>query len=291
MAPSNQTLNPRLNAYRADLAAAALEGRVAAARYVEGRPARVIRGALDLRREPNADAALDTQLLHGEDVTVYDEADGWAWVQNRHDDYVGYVRSDGLGPAAAAPATHKVAVMRTYLFPAPDIKAPPVDLVSFLSPLRVVATRDRFAETPDGWVYAPHLAPIEATAPDYVATAALFLGAPYLWGGRTSVGLDCSALVQLALDHAGVPCPRDSGDQEHAFGPAVPLDGEVPRLTHGDLIFFPRHVAIARDATSVVHANAGAMLTTVEELSALVARVKAETGGAGITSVRRISGD
>lgn len=282
-----QTLNPRINAYRPDLAAASLEGRVAAQRFVEGRPARVVRGALDLRRRPDAGAPLDTQLLFGEIVTVYDEAEGWAWVQNRRDDYVGYVPAAGLGPPADVPATHKVGVLRTFLYPQPDLKAPPRDALSFLSPLRVLGTRDGFAETPDGWIYARHLAPIDATAPDYVATALLFLGVPYLWGGRTSLGLDCSALVQLALDHAGLPCPRDTGEQEQAFGPAVAGNAEVPALRRGDLVFFPGHVAIGIDATTVVHANAGTMLTAVEDLSALVARVKVETGGVGVTSVRR----
>lgn len=282
-----QTLNPRVNAYRPDLAAASLQGRVAATRFVDGRPARVAHGMLDLRRRPEASAPLDTQLLFGEAVMVYDEADGWAWVQNRRDDYVGYVASEGLGPAADAPATHKVAVLRSFLYPAPDLKAPPRDALSFLSPLRVLGTREGFAETPDGWVYARHLAPIAATAPDYVATALLFLGVPYLWGGRSSLGLDCSALVQLALDHAGRPCPRDTGEQEQAFGPAIASNAEVPTLRRGDLVFFPGHVAIGIDATTVVHANAGAMLTTIEDLSDLVARVKVETGGVGVTSVRR----
>jgi len=285
-------LDPRLNAYRPDLAAVSLEGRVEAARFVTGRPAQVACGVADLRRRPAPTAPLDTQLLFGETVTVYDQADGWAWVQNGTDDYVGYVAAGALA-AEIAPATHTVSVPRTFLYPEPDLKAPPLDALGLMSRVRVTGQEGHFAEivvgATRGWVHAAHLAAPGQEAPDYVATALGFLGAPYLWGGRSSLGLDCSALVQLALARAGRPCPRDTAAQARALGEAVEWrpGQSVPR--RGDFVFFPGHVAIALDGSRVVHTNAGAMLTAIEPLAGLEARVKDETGGTGITGLRRLA--
>ncbi|MFQ5467571.1 MAG: C40 family peptidase [Kiloniellaceae bacterium] len=287
-------LDPRLNAYRSDLAAASLEGRIEAARFVTGRPAQVACGVADLRRAPAPTAPLDSQLLFGETVTVYDRAGGWAWVQNGTDDYVGYVSAVALA-AQVAPATHTVGVPRTFLYPEPDLKAPPLDALSLMSRVSVTGQQARFAEiavgATRGWVYAAHLAAPGQEALDYVATALAFLGVPYLWGGRSSLGLDCSALVQLALARAGQPCPRDTAAQAGALGEAIEWrpGQSVPR--RGDLVFFPGHVAIALDGSRVVHTNAGAMLTAIESLAGLEARVKDETGGTGITGLRRLSVD
>lgn len=282
-------LDPRLNAYRADLAAASLKGRVEAARFVEGRPAQVARGVADLRREPRASAPLDTQLLFGEAITVYDQAAGWAWVQNAADGYVGYVEAAALG-AEVAPPSHAIRVLRTFLYPEPDLKAPPLDALSFLSPVQALGARNGFTEVRaggcGGWVYGAHLAEDREVAPDFVATALTFLGVPYLWGGRSSLGLDCSALVQLALVRAGVRCPRDTYVQECEVGVSLPGD-TVPR--RGDLVFFPGHCAIALDETDVIHCNAGAMLTAIEPLADVLRRVERESGGRGVTSVRRIA--
>ena len=295
-------LDPRLHAYRPDLAASALRGRVESTRFVEGRPARVARGLAELRRRPEAVAPLDTQLLFGEAVTVYEEAGGadggWAWVQNATDDYVGYVRSDSLAETAPEAPSHYLKVLRSFVYPEPDLKTPPLEAISFMSPLSVLGTRDRYSEVArpgaePGWVYSAHLAEAGETLPDYVATALMFLGVPYLWGGRSSLGLDCSALIQLCLARAGLACPRDTYVQETGIGePVAWEDGAAgdgaPPLRRGDLVFFPGHVAIALGAAEVLHANAGAMLTVTEPLADLVARVEAESGGRGITGVRRL---
>ncbi len=286
------TLDPRLHAYRADLAAESLRGQVGAPRYVAGRPAQVVRGIADVRRNPAASAPLDTQLLCGEQVTVYDEADGWAWVQNASDGYVGYVESAALGAEAQAP-THSVAVLRTFLYPEPSIKTPPLDCLSMTSPVTVVGTKGPFSEVrlaapgSGGWIYSCHLAAAGAVVPDYLATARQFLGAPYLWGGRNSLGLDCSALVQLALARAGIPCLRDSYMQETTLGTAVPVDAGrcVPR--RGDFIYSPGHVAMAWDEGTVLHATGHTMLVVIEPLADLLQRVMAESGG-GFTAARRL---
>lgn len=287
-------LNPRLNAYRPDLAAGKLRGKVEAARFVEGRPAQVARGLANLRRRPEAGAPLDTQLLFGEVVTIYDETDGWAWVQNHADDYVGYVEAACFADAAkpAAP-THSLKVLRSFVYPRPDLKTPPLDVLSFMSPIHVLGTRDRFSEIAlplggSGWVYTAHLAVAGETAPDYVATAHLFLGVPYLWGGRSSLGLDCSALIQLSLARAGIACARDSGVQAETVARPIEWEPGKARLRRGDLLSFPGHCGIALNETDMIHANAGTMLTSIEPLADVVKRVEAESGGRGVTGVRRI---
>lgn len=285
-------LDPRLNAYRPDLAADSLEGRVEAARFTAGHPAQVTRGVAALRRRPGAGEPLDTQLLSGEAVTVYDEAGGWSWVQNATDDYVGYVESAALGRDVRA-ATHSVKVLRTFLYPEPDLKAPPLDALTLTGRVTAVGVDGAYSEVrigaQGGWVYTRHLAPDGEVAPDYVETALRFLGVPYLWGGKDSQGLDCSGLIQVALARAGIPCPRDTGRQAESLGEAVPWVPGQTTLVRGDLIYFPGHAAIALDGAQVVNANAHAMMVSVEPLAELEERVKAESGGTGVTAVRRLA--
>lgn len=280
-------LDPFLNAYRDDLADVRLKDQVAVPRYVEGRLAGVARGIADLRRRSEASAPLDSQLLFGERVRVFDEADGWAWVQNETDGYVGYVRADALGPAIEEPS-HRLRALRSFLFPEPDLKAPPRDCLSITSAVQVVATRNGYSEIAGGgWLYSRHLQPLGETSPDFVATALEFLGTPYYWGGRSSIGLDCSTLVQLSLACAGVEARRDSYQQATTVGEALNgLPGGIA-LARGDLVYSPGHVAIMLDEAHVVHANGFTMSVAIERLDALAARVKAETDGKGFTCVRR----
>ncbi len=288
-------LDPRLNATRPDLADAALEGRVAAGRFTPGRPTQVARGVAALRRHPAGDALQDSQLLSGERVTVFDEAEGWAWVQNGTDGYVGYVEAAALGAETAAP-THSVSALRSFLFPGPDLKLPPLDALTLSGRVAVTGTEGAYSRVAfggqQGWVYSRHLAPDSEVAPDFVATALQFLGVPYLWGGKESGGLDCSGLVQVALARAGIPCPRDSYVQEESLGRTVDWEpghaGPLPELRRGDLIYFPGHAAIALDAAQVVNANAYAMMVAIEPLADLEARVKDMSGGIGVTAVRRL---
>lgn len=281
-------LDPREHAFRRDLADAALEGRVEAARFVEGRPAAVRRGLADLKRAPRDDAPLDSQLLFGERLRCFEKAAGWAWVQAEGDGYVGYVRSEALGPAPAEPPSHRVGVPATHLYPEPDLKAPALDVATMGARARVVGTRGAFSETAEGWLVSGHLRPLDDVAPDHVETALGFRGLPYLWGGRSAFGLDCSALVQLALDQAGLACKRDSDQQAESLGTRVD-DGETPR--HGDLIYMPGHVVIALDETLVVNANAHHMLVSVEPLADVLERVAAECGrppAESVDAVRRL---
>lgn len=278
-------LDRRLHAYRPDLADARLEGRVAAARFTAGTAWTISVGAVDLRCTPAATGGIDTQLLFGEPVTCFDVDDDLAWVRNERDGYVGYVSMAALA-ASLGPATHEVAALRTFVYPEPDMKTPPRDALTMTSLVGVLRERDGYAEIAGGgWVFGAHLTPIGQGAPDHVETALRFQGLPYRWGGRTSDGLDCSALVQAALCRAGVPCPRDSDQQAASVGVPVPDGAPIER---SDLLYFPGHVAIALDAETVVHATAHTMLVCTEPLAAVAERVRLESGR-GMTAHRRIT--
>lgn len=282
-------LDRRLHAFRPDLADERLQADVSAARFVAGEPFRVGRGAVALHREPRSDAPMDTQLLRGEAVRVFETREGWAWVQNEDDGYVGYCSADALDGGEPAP-THRVHVLRTYLYPGPDLKLPPVDLLSMGASVAIVrivpgAGGLDYGLTRRGEaVVARHLRPLGAADgnEDWVATAAAFVGTPYLWGGRTSVGLDCSALVQLALQWAGRPCPRDSDMQEQALGETVSL----AETTRGDLIFWKGHVGTMLDEATLLHANGHHMAVAAEPLEEVVARL--ETSRLHVSAVKRL---
>jgi cell wall-associated NlpC family hydrolase len=280
-------LDPRVTPARADLAAKALEGKVRAARYVEGRLHEVVDPQAPLRLEPLPDAPLATEALAGEHVTIYEaNAEGWAWGQLAADGYVGWLPGNALAEPGAPP-THKVTVPRTLVFPGPSIRLAPSQALPFGARLAVARTHGRFAVIRSS-AYVPdiHLVPIDAYEADFVAVAERFVGAPYLWGGKTVLGLDCSGLVQIALTACGVACPRDSDMQEAALGKPVAATADLAGLRRGDLIFWNGHVAIMRDGASLLHANAFHMAVVAEPVADAVARIR----GAGdeITSVRRI---
>jgi hypothetical protein len=285
MRKEETTFDPRLTPARPDLAARHLQGQVDAARFVDGTLREVRDDSAPLRREPVPDASLDTEALKGERVTVYETTEeGWCWGQLERDGYVGWLPANALmepGP----PATHWVRALRTLAFPGPSIRLPPVAAYSLGCRLTVLRTEGPLAVTPSGYVPARHLAPLDAHEADFVAVAERFLGVPYMWGGKTSLGIDCSGLVQVALHACGATCPRDSDMQERALGEAVATD--VAGLRRGDLVFWKGHVAIVRDADTVLHAAAFHMMVVIEPIADVVARVAGEGGGA-IRAVKRL---
>lgn len=278
-------LDPRRHAYRADLAAEPLRGIVEAGRFTTGTRRQIAAPSLPLRRKPRADSTLDTEALHGETATVYEEREGWAWCQLEHDGYVGYMPSEGL-IAVGAPPSHRVCVLRTYVFPEPDSKTPPLAMLSLNARFRVEETHGRFLRTATGgFVYASHAASAGDCAADFVAVAETFLGTPYLWGGRTSVGLDCSGLVQLAASAAGYSVPRDADMQEAEAGEPVNWR-EEQAMRRGDLVFWEGHVGIMTGAHEFLHANAYHMAVAREPFAA--ARARIEDAGFEVTAVRRL---
>jgi cell wall-associated NlpC family hydrolase len=273
----------RVTPARADLAGDHLRGLVDAPRYATGRAKRVIAASAPLGRFPDPGAPLETEALHGESVTVYDESEGWAWVQLDHDKYVGYLPDAAL--AEPYEPTHRVAALRTHGYPGPGIKAPPRAALSLGARLTIVAHEGDFAISADGLhVWARHLTESGSRESDYVAVAERFLETPYLWGGRTSEGIDCSGLVQTALAAAGVNSPRDSDMQEAGLG--EPLGPDAP-IARGDLIFWKGHVGVMRDSTTLLHANGWHMKVVSEPLAEARARIAAN-GGGKVTSVRRL---
>jgi len=276
-------LDPRIHPFRPEIAADYLKGQVEAARFVEGVRQEIVDPVAAVRRAPSHEARLDTQALLGETVVVYETTEeGCAWCQLESDGYVGWLSANALGAPGPA-ATHKVSVPRTLAFPGPDIKLAPAAALPMGARLAIARQDERFAVTANGW-HLPmmHLSPLKARQADFVAVAEEFLHTPYLWGGKTSLGIDCSGLVQVALQAAGIACPRDSDMQEMTVGKLSSL-GELRR---GDLVFWKGHVAIARDGTTLLHANAHAMAVAIEPVREAIARIKA--AGSDVTSVKRI---
>lgn len=277
-------LDPRLTPARPHLADLRLRGVVEAERYVSGEPRRVVVPCAPLRRAPRSDAGLETEASLGDPVTVYTEEDGHAFVQLTRDGYVGYLPVDSLGPADPEP-THRVTALRTFLYPAPDLKRPPRAHLGLGARLVATGEAGDYLESPGGYVFARHCASIDACAPDHAGTAERLVGTPYLWGGRTSLGLDCSGLVQLCLDMAGLPCLRDADMQERTLGHPLPLSFED--LRRGDFVFWRGHMGLMLDAATLIHANGHHMAVAVEPLAVAVARILEDSYGP-VTSLRRL---
>jgi cell wall-associated NlpC family hydrolase len=283
-----RAFDPRVTPARADLAAKELEGKVPAARYIEGRVYEVVDPQAPLRLEPAPDAPLATEALKGERVSIYDtNGEGWAWGQLAGDGYVGWLPANALASPGPAP-THKVAALRTLAFPGPSIKLAPIEALPLGARLAIVRVADRMAVTHAGaYVPAAHLVAIESYEQDFVAVAERFLGVPYLWGGKTALGLDCSGLVQIALAACGIACPRDSDMQEEALGTPLAAKAALADPKRGDLVFWKGHVAIARDRSNLIHANAFHMAVVSEPVADAVARIR--NAGCEVSGVRRIA--
>jgi len=267
----------RLTPARPDLPAAHLKGQVDAARFAEGTLYSVVRGRIALRARPDSNATQDTELLRGECFTVYEEKNGWGWGQAALDGYVGYVHMTALCDVVTP--THRVIGLATPVLTAPDVKSAVHDLLPLNAKLKVEKQEGGFARTDGGFVSLRHLEPLAARQADFVAVAERFAGTPYLWGGRTHAGCDCSGLIQTALEAAGIAAPRDTDMMEQALGSAA---GQR-ELRRGDLVFWKGHMGVMRDAATLLHANAFHMEVASEPLADAIARIDGP-----VTSVKRL---
>lgn len=267
------TLDRRLNIFRPDLAAERLKGMVEAERFVSGTPAQVVAPVIGLRPSPDLAVGIDTELLMGETVQVFERANGWAWVQADADAYAGYAPESAIGDVVAA--THRIVVPRSFLYPSAELRKPPVAALSMGSRMTFVAeaetrgTKYLLTEKGEG-VIAVHCKPVdEAISDDYVSVALRFLETPYLWGGRSGLGIDCSGLVQMSMAMVGKFAQRDTDMQVKSLGAEITRE----ELRRGDLVFWKGHVGVMEDAETLLHASGHTMSVTRENLDAAIKRI------------------
>ncbi len=278
--------DPRITPAREDLAADYLRAVVKAPAYAKGEAKQVRLPYAPLHKGPDTSTGRLTEALLGEGVVVYEEKGGWSWCQLAADGYVGYMPSVALGALGPEP-THKVGALRTFIYARPDLKSPVRGAVSLGSAVHAEETEDKFtAIEGGGWIFTDHLKPMDEMEQDYLTTAIRFIGVPYLWGGNTSMGLDCSGLVQTSLRFAGIlNCPRDSDMQAAGLGEPVEPDARLAQ--RGDLVFFPGHVGMVIDDGVLLHANAWDMMVSPHPLRYVVAEV-AKKNPVPITAIRRL---
>ncbi len=292
--------DPRITPARSDLAAQSLRGVILAPHYAAPVARQVCVPAAPLRRAPDFALAFETELLFGETFEVYEFGPDFAWGQALRDGYVGYVPCAALAGSCAAVAglpaapaslpTHRVSALRSFVYPAPAMKHPPRAALSYGAVVSVLAGADKFARLAypegEGWLFAAHLTPIAQSAPDFVAEAEKFLHTPYLWGGKSSLGLDCSGLVQVALFGAGIKALRDSDQQEQTLGQVIAPPAAQAGFARGDMLFWPGHVGIAQGGGRLLHAHAHAMAVTSEDMAIALPRIAAAAGA--LRTVRRL---
>ncbi|MEN3930101.1 NlpC/P60 family protein [Microvirga sp. W0021] len=281
------SLDPRRNAYRADLADERLKGHVEAARFIKGTAGSISAPVSSLHRSASYDSGVDTQALSGESILIFEQKDDWAWIQLTTDNYVGYVPRSDIS-TAISDITHKVHALRTFVYPDASLKTPTDRYLSMGSLVSVTGHEgDYSALSNGGYVYTRHLAAIDTHAADFVTVAESLLNTPYLWGGKSSLGIDCSGLVQLSLAQAGIQSPRDSSMQEEELGSEITIPDNLYGLKRGDFVFWKGHVGIMINPRRMIHANGWTMSVAVEELAAAALRIR-ESGGGPITRIRRL---
>ena len=277
--------DPRVTPARGDIAAIHLRDAVEADEYVSGQLMSVAVPAAPMTAKPHGEAEMTTQLLFGEGFTAYEIRGGWAWGQSAVDNYVGYVPEADLIHAPAADPTHRVRALQAIIYAEPDMKTRPIGAIPFGSRvIRAEGAGNCAALDPGGYTPEAAFEPLGRQEPLWVATAERFIGAPYLWGGRTPAGLDCSGLVQIALQSAGMSCPRDSDQQMAALGREV----KAKDLKRGDLVFWKGHVGIMTSPVKILHANAHHMEVASEAFEAARDRIAKKEFGE-VLAVKRIT--
>ena len=269
---SDSVFDPREYAYKADLAADYMRGLICCQKFVVGEMFQVKINVASLKKAPDQSSEQVSELLFGEEVIIYEIVDAWAWGQSQTDGYVGYVSMDHIS-SKVQENTHEVTALRAFVYRQPDIKAPTITCLSMSSQLSITHSKGLFAHIENlGWIFEKSIRALGGIESDFVSVAQKFTGTPYLWGGRSSFGIDCSGLVQLSLRGVGVLCPRDTDQQASSVG--SPINDEITKLLRGDLIFMNGHVAIMVDRHTILHANAFHMSVELESLDGFLSRSK-----------------
>lgn len=290
MNSTHGNLDKRLNAFRSDLADESLRGQVEADRFVTGQPMRIADPVVDVRSEPRGDAGMTTQFLFGDDVLVFEDDNGWCWVQNERDGYVGYVVDTSLDRRAEEP-THIVIAPRTFVYVGSDLRYPRTNALSMGSLVTITGGQERrntlYAMLPSGEaLIAKHLVPIDLVTQDHVAVAESLMHTPYLWGGVSGFGLDCSGLVQLSLLMTGQGVLRDTDLQAASVGDLIEPDKDYYNLKRGDFVFWKGHVGMMASHSTLLHASGHSMSVTLEPLRDAIERIAYLYGNP--TAVRRL---
>ncbi len=281
-----QDLDLRVNAIRDDLADKSLADFTNGQLLVEPDQGMVIGEVVPVRSRPDHKASLDTQALFGEQIKVFDQRDGWAWMQLEKDGYVGYIPANCLSLEPSTPG-HKVRTLSTFVYPEPNIKIPPALTLPMNAQVEVVAVSGKFSEIQGGgFIYSSHLTDISDLPKDFIAIAEMYKGTPYLWGGKSGSGIDCSGLVQMSILATGVNVPRDSDMQEKQLGTIIGDNINTCELIKGDLVFWKGHVGIMITPETLLHANGHHMLTVAEPVKEAVDRIAGMYGH--VTSVKRL---
>lgn len=281
-----KALDKRINAYRDDIADIALKGKVSAGEYVSAEKYQIAKGLTALYGAADETTPQTSQLLYGEYFNVFELSGNWAWGQSLKDGYVGYCALSDLTPDLHIP-THHVSALSSHIFPKPNIRSHPIDIVHMMSDVSVIDEKQEngFVQLADGnWIYATHISKDVGTDP--VSEALKFLYTPYLWGGRTNAGIDCSGLIQIAYASIGVAIARDADQQEKLIGTILEED-QIPG--HGDIAFFPGHVGIMLDDMHMLHANAHHMRVSIDPLKDVIDIVSFQTDKPPLSCIKRVS--
>lgn len=280
--PNLKPLDKRLNLYSSKVAERSLIGQVEAEEFIDGDPFHIATVLADLKSEPNHECGLDCQIVRGENVLVFAEKNGWAWVKSIRDNYVGWTKSSNLASGVFSP-THWVSVPRTYVYPQADMKSSRSGYLGMAAGVMVVGKTEtrgtKYLILKDGnAMIADHLAPIDKFYSDYVEVAELLLRTPYLWGGSSSYGIDCSGLVQLSMRMAGIEVLRDSDMQAASIGTPFEANQDWSNIKRGDLVFWRGHVGICQGVKDgqqyLIHANGNTMDVTSEPLDEAIKRIE-----------------